>query len=264
MAGTLQDLIAASQGGQGPQGIPQAPQGGGQAPDIVAQLKALLTGGAAGPMPGQQNMGAYLNANQPPPGNPMLEAMAKMGVPPNPNMPPQGNIASMGVGPGPVTDQGLTDMLNASDDMRKDLPPAKRDGYTGADSQEQLDEGAPKRDDIGRQVGPGDTGRLQNDNNQGGYGSRDTVRGQLDKEQGVGGNKPMSTEQELDMVSKKMGSGDPSANGDFPTAKEIKALTSGEIDPKEFDAKWGKGAAKEMMDNADGEQSDDDGDHEYR
>ena len=59
-------------------------------------------------------------------------------------------------------------------------------------------------------------------------------RDKLDQKQGV-----MSTEQELDMVHKNIGGGDPSADGNFPSAKELKLLNSGEITPKDFDAKWG-------------------------
>lgn len=278
-------------------------QGGGGAPP------------ASGPIPGQQNMGAYLNANATPapgvvtpdPADPVAQltqllgkvasspqggammqaltqtmagaggngggdgqldrmAMAPAGSPRMPQMPNGGtpeNRGAVGTGPGPMTDQGLTDMLNASDSVRSDLPPAKRDGYTGADSQEGIPgTDDPKLDDIGRDVYPWRQGQLQNDsyNGPGGSqkpGNQDTVRDQLNKQQG------MSTEDELDMVHKNLGkTGDPSEDGNFPTAAEIKALTSGQLDPKQFDAKWGKGAAKEMMDNAD--QENDDGDHEYR
>lgn len=65
----------------------------------------------------------------------------------------------------------------------------------------------------------------------------------------------MTTEQELDDVSNKMGV----SPDDFPTPEEIKALNSGKITPEQFDAKWGKGAAKEMMET----EEDDGGDHDY-
>lgn len=74
--------------------------------------------------------------------------------------------------------------------------------------------------------------------------------------------KPMSTEDELADVQKRMGS-DPSDDGNFPTRAEIKALNSGEMTPQEFDKKWGKGAAAEMMDEPEAVK-DDEGDHEYR
>lgn len=63
------------------------------------------------------------------------------------------------------------------------------------------------------------------------------------------GKRPMSTEEELDDVQKRMGEdkNDPIGNGDFPPQAEIDALNEGRISPMEFDKKWGKGAADEMM-----------------
>lgn len=283
-------MAAAQQAGVGGGGAPQAPgapmppMGAPPAPaDPMAQLTQLLGGIASSPQGGAmmqamtQMMGGA-GGNGGADGQLSRMATAQAGSPRMPAVPNGGtpeNRGAVGTGPGPVTDQGLTDMLNTSDAIRKDLPPATRDGYTGADSQEGIPgSDDPKLDDIGREALPWKRGQLQNDSYDGPGGSQkpnypsDTAREPGQKNMGgyINANKPLSTEQELKDVSDRMGMNDPSGDGNFPTRADIKALNSGGITPKEFDAKWGKGAAKEMMDNADEENgpAPDDGDHEYR
>lgn len=249
---TLEDLMAMAQqaGGQGG-GQPLPPTPGGGSGDILAQLQSLLGAGGGG--------GAPTGSGQ----SPLLQALAtaQAGDPRAQAIPGGGTVKNMGtVGVDPRmfgTDMDLTNMLDASDNVRKDLPPAKRDGYTGSDSQEQILEDDPPRDDIGRKTMPWQRGRLQAD--------------QYDE---PANSKKMSTEQELDMVNKNMGG--PVEDGNFPSQKEIDALMNGRIDEKAFDAKWGKGAAAEMLDNSDPDKDkdpttrkipaleDDDSDHEYR
>lgn len=281
MAG-LQDLITMAKGGS----MAPAPAAG-PSPDVMAQLAALI-GGNGGMAPA----GA----------NPMLQAVAaKMGggggsYPPSyapvKNLKPNENDQYVG-GPGNPTDRDLANM-NASGDgglvafedqfgvpARSPGGPVSEQYDRGMDGQllnadvrkrNANKAGVPNQAMMDSNVMSNDayqpTGKERR--GQGPYvnkeadsrgGVGDPVGDQLDRQQGASGKKAMSTEEELDMVHKKI-SQDPSDNGDFPTQKEIDALNSGKIDPKEFDAKWGKGAAKEMMDN--GDDDADDGDHEYR
>lgn len=83
--------------------------------------------------------------------------------------------------------------------------------------------------------------------------------------------KPMTTEEELADVSKRMGSGDPSADGNFPSQMEIDKIMKEPTDMNlmMFDKKYGKGAAAEILDDGKGGPTsdfpgDDEGDHEYR
>lgn len=289
----IQDLIAAAGqagvGGQSvslPPGVPpppslaaapaaMGPPPATMAPDPMTQLTQLLSGVASSPQGGAmmqaltQMMGGA-GGNGGADGQLNRMATAQAGGPRMPAVPNGGtpeNRGAVGTGPGPITDQGLTDMLNTSDQIRSDLPPAKRDAYTGADSQEGIEGDDPKFDETGRQALPWRQGQLQNDSYNGPGGPQ----------------KPQTTEEELADVSKRMGmSGDPSADGNFPTRREISDLLGGYTSEKEFDAKWGKGAAAELYpDRGPGNgppgqqlmgdylkgkknQNNDDGDHEYR
>lgn len=105
--------------------------------------------------------------------------------------------------------------------------------------------------------------------------------------------KPKTTEQELADVSANMGEPDPVKDGNFPSQQEINALKAAPTDGNiaNFERKWGRGSAVEIMDGdgtgpdyvyGDDEdtdndpttrkipalknkrKNDDDGDHEYR
>lgn len=230
----LQALMQLAQAAQGPQSAaPHAALSG----DPLAALQALLGGANGSGMPPPQGGG----------NSPMLQALAtaQAGDPRAMAIPGSGvpeNRGAIGTGDiGPATDQDLSEVSQANQDVRGDLPKIYSPGdYTG-----YSDDMNPMPED--RQT-PGPRG-ISGQENMGGY---------------LNANKSgTSTEDELADVSRRMG-GTPEDNGDFPTQTEIDALLSGKISSIEFDAKWGKGAAAEMQDKAPEPMDDDPGDHEYR
>jgi hypothetical protein len=187
--------MAAMQNGMAP-----SSQGAGIAAELMNLLEPVLSspkgqammGQAIQALTGGSDPRAAMAGGMPNgPGGPMVRGGG---------MPDMANPMGMA---GPATDGDLTEMLNQADAMRPDLPPQKRDGYTGADPEDE----------------PMDDPRQT----------------------------PPSTEEELEMVRQMMGGGDPVADGNFPSQQEINALLSGKIDEKAFDAKWGKGAAVEIL-----------------
>jgi hypothetical protein len=241
MANPLQQLLSLVQGGQ-PMGAGMAATGPSdmvsETPDIPMQLKALMGGGGGAPMMPQ--------APQPgPAGGPMLAALldrmgsAQAGEPYATQNRGGGrpyNAGADNFGRGPATDSDYYDVHEANQSVRGNLPPEETNDYSG----------------YGDEMKPMDEPR------QTPYPS-----------EGPGNPKYDQTKSELDDISKRMGSGDPSEDGNFPTQAEIDALNAGKISPAEFDRKWGKGAAAEMQDVGKGNEEndgdeDDPGDHEYR
>lgn len=246
MADPLQSLMQLVQGGGG-QGAPapQAPQGG--APDIMAQLQALMGGGGGGqmqpPMPSPDAVSpmsrAIQNYTGPREQQPGGYADDALDVPPGtaPNDPAGGRMPGQ---------KNMGAYLNAQSDVG---PPGS--------------------------MGPGDQRLLNNqtdDQDYARHGGVDDWSGQKNmgaylngSKEGPGDPKYDQTKAELDDVSKRMG-GNPEEDGNFPPQSEIDALNAGKIDPVDFDKKWGKGAAAEMQDVGKGDNgdADDEGDHEYR
>lgn len=121
-----------------PGGAPPAGGGGG---DLAAQLMQLIQSPAAQQImsspKGQQMAQAIMSQMGGGSGGDPRAMMAQMGAGGGRN-PLMGQSGSdIPNGPGPVTDGGLTDMVNATEQMRPDLPPQPRDGYTGGPSTEE-------------------------------------------------------------------------------------------------------------------------------
>jgi len=237
MANPLQQLLSLVQGGQ-PMGAGMAATGPSdmvsETPDIVSQLKALMGGGG-----------------QPP-------------------MMPQTPMPGPAVGPQYAGADAVNPMARAIQNYtgpRQQMP----GGY--ADDALDVPEGtAPNDPASGRMPGQRNMGAYLNANKPMPGDEQDDEGGYSDRtppSEGPGNPKYDQTKSELDDISKRMGSGDPSEDGNFPTQAEIDALNAGKISPAEFDRKWGKGAAAEMQDVGKGNEEndgdeDDPGDHEYR
>lgn len=237
----LQSLIQMAQAAQGGGARPPAMTQAPTAQDPLAALQALL--GRGGPAGGDLS-----------PANPMMSAISSLIAP--------------GMH-GPATDGDLSSMSEEDQAVRGDLMKKGRGGDYVGYSDDMMSEPDIRqtpmpmrreddpdlyRPNIGAPGAPGQA----------------IMGAYMNRNKGA-----PSTEDELSMVQKNMGSGDPVDDGNFPSQKDIDMLNSGKIDPKAFDAKWGKGAAKEMMEDPDtdndpttrkipGESDDDDGDHEYR
>jgi len=236
----IQSLIAAAQAAGGG-GAPAAPAAG----DPMQMLQALLKSGVN---PAGQGGGA----------SPMLNALAtaQAGSPRAPAIPGGGvpeNMGMMGAEAKLGGDSDYYDINEANQGVRGDLPVQYSPDYTGfSDDMMPMDETRQTpmpsdqsdptyRPNIGAPGAPGQA-------NMGAY---------------LNANRPapphggaMTTEEELEDVSNKMGSGDPSKDGNFPKKQELYDLMKGNVAPEEFDAKWGKGAAKEMMSTWEGETED--------
>jgi hypothetical protein len=236
----------------------------------MAQAAGLRGGASPGMVDPDQNpaMNQATGRMMPPPGamppapggNPMMAAVqaAMQGGGGNSYMPPvSGSDPTALSGPARMM---LPDNINNPDDRGMALGVSGRTGPGGDSEWYAMHE-----------ANQGVRGNLpvRPTNDYSGYGDemnpmpepRQTPKGRTSS----GG--PVSDEEELADIQNKMGgatgpkSGDPSANGDFPSQSEITALENGEISPKAFDAKWGKGAAAEMLnkstDNADQYEGDD-------
>lgn len=302
MAG-FEDLLALAQaqGGQGGQPLPPTPGGG--SPDLLGQLQALLAqGGGGGGMPPAGGSG----------GNPMLAAMAQLkpsyapATPYQPNgkpawqrgdenrqwsgkpgNPSDADLGFMGRNP---TDGVLSDFENRNGIRATAEPVGAYD--RGADGQ-LLNANVSKRN--ANKSGIPNQAMLDSDVMSGdAYVPDGSERKGNAMDKMFAQDKKRTTEQELEDVSNKMGSGDPSDDGNFPTNAEIRSMLNGQMTTKEFDMKWGKGAAAEILgaqedadfDEGQPEQGkagrrfspnkdkdpttrkipniDDDGDHEYR
>jgi hypothetical protein len=263
----INDLMAAAQragvsGGSGmTPTMPQAPAAAPAPADPMAQLTQLLGGVAASPQGGAMTQAiAQLMGGAGGNGGAAGQVRTPPGFPTDgPPLRPGDNyyddaLDKPGVAPNDPADGPMPGQKNMGAYLNANRVPGKDQSYAGFnggdDHQDEWDDSSGSSAFV-NQEGKGDKAPS----------NQDTVRDQLNKQQGP------STEDELDMVHKNMGSGDPSADGNFPTRQELKDLNAGVISPKEFDAKWGKGAAAEMMDEADKNApsvEDDEGDHEYR
>lgn len=276
----LQQLVA---GGQ-----PVAPAGVGNGNDPAQMLKQLMMGGSRGNIPGSNPMQAAIMDRMATAqaGDPLMPQMQGGGRPVNYGAEGTGMMPGMG-------DQGYLDVAQANQAVRGNLPPQYNGpDYTGASDEVepmpdpsqmpysrsagdvQDDEGGySNRPEVGTGNQQDDEGGYSNRPENGGYAPNIGARGAPG--QSIMGaylsrNKAArdATQSEIDDIQKRMG-GTPEDNGDFPSNAEIKALNSGKISPTEFDKKWGKGAAQEIMDDYDpgddaAQKERDDGDHEYR
>lgn len=284
MAGTLEDLMAMTRSASHPDAPPVPIGPNGQ----MAAGPATMQVSTADPMGQLQQLLGTVAAS--PQGGQMLQAVTQMMGGAGGNGGAQGQIPNytgpqtmkpggyaddaldvpQGTAPNDSAAERLPGQKNMGAYLNANRVPGKDASYAGQngadDYQDEYDDGSGSSAFVNKE---GKGNKMPS--------NQDTVRDQIGKKQG------MSTEDELDMVSKNMGkSGDPSADGNFPTPQEIRDLLGGYTSEKEFDAKWGQGAAQELYpdrgpgNGPPGQQlmgdylksknnnNDDDGDHEYR